>query len=72
MITDMKIGLIDVDGYPKKKRNKPYAYPLKKYREILLKYQEFEEVEEALRIDPDRINLRHVFFFSALYNWMRT
>ena len=28
--TDMKIGLIDVDGYPKKKRNNPYAYPLKK------------------------------------------
>lgn len=37
-----------------------------------MKYQEFEEVEEALRIDPGRINLRHVFFFSAWYNGMRT
>lgn len=54
------------------KRNNPYAYPLKKYREALLKYQEFEEVEEALRIDPGKINLRHVFFFSAWYNGMRT
>lgn len=56
----------------KQKRNNPYAYSLKKYREALLKYQEFEEVEEALRIDPGRINLRHVFFFSAWYNGMRT
>lgn len=56
----------------KQKRNNPYAYPLKKYRETLLKYQEFEEVEEALRIDPDRINLRRVFLFSAWYNGMRT
>ena len=37
-----------------------------------MKYQEFEEVEEALRIDPGKINLRRVFLFSAWYNGMRT
>lgn len=50
------------------KRTNPWKKELEYYRELLRKYQDYEEVEEALKIDISRMNLKNVCWYAAYYH----
>lgn len=50
------------------KRKNPWKKELEYYRELLRKYQDYEEVEAALKIDISRMNLTNVCWYAAYYN----
>ena len=49
------------------KRENPWKKELEYYRELLKKYQDYEEVEAALKIDISRMNLKNVCWYAAYY-----
>lgn len=50
------------------KRKNPWKKQLEYYRELLKKYQDYEEVEAALKIDISRMNLTNVCWYAAYYH----
>lgn len=50
------------------KRTNPWKKQLEYYRELLKKYQDYEEVEAALKIDISRMNLTNVCWYAAYYH----
>lgn len=49
------------------KRTNPWKKQLEYYRELLKKYQDYEEVEAALKIDISRMNLQNICWYAAYY-----
>lgn len=50
------------------KRTNPWKKQLEYYRELLKKYQDYEEVEAALKIDISRMNLQNICWYAAYYH----
>lgn len=50
------------------KRTNPWKKQLEYYRELLKKYQDYEEVEAALKIDISRMNLTNICWYAAYYH----
>ena len=50
------------------KRTNPWKKQLENYRELLKKYQDYEEVEAALKIDISRMNLQNICWYAAYYH----
>lgn len=50
------------------KRTNPWKKKLEYYRELLKKYQDYEEVEAALKIDISRMNLHNICWYAAYYH----